>query len=344
MFYQFKVLENTTVNRAMFALNFYLSTGDYIGEGVALDNYLHPATGKDCTMLMVTYDPLNPEDAGNWDKLHARLKELIAENLVIELKDEDWTPGHRGPQTFRSFLIVVETLRLDEFARAVREKPGPKGWGTSYDYLKRYGLLDAEMPPATAPPQATAEAHVMKVGSLYSPDRTYWEERNEFNISNGMPELRFFFKSPGKAEIEAIQRGEASFALFVEQPVILLCSQFGVPGKPPALPWSDASFSIHLVRAQFPEEAIVPEIPTNDSQRYLLQVVLVDAETGIIKAMRALTFSAPFTRELIEAVREQDAMRWDKVYYEGLLRSIYKRYGTPKDLVADARTRCKGGK
>lgn len=141
---QFKAVANTPINRAIFALNFYISTGDFIGEGVALEQGSH-------TLLLVLHNPREWEDKDNWERLQARLLVLERERLLVGVRHLGWSPGVNGPQTFQTNAILVETKHLDDFARAVREKPGPRGWGSLYTFLERHNLLDKEVPPSPEP-------------------------------------------------------------------------------------------------------------------------------------------------------------------------------------------------
>lgn len=187
-------------------------------------------------------------------------------------------------------------------------------------------------------------SHILQVGKLYHPDRVRWPERADFNVRSGAPELRLFVAAPTANETQAVSRGVASFALFVEQPVILFCYQFAVTGQAPAFPWSDAPFSIHLLSAAFPDEGTPPELPQPFEERSLLQVLLVEAGSGILKVIRALTLPPDFSAELAVAVREQSELTWNEAQFDSALKSIYSRYPSSQSLIGAARIRGKGGK
>jgi hypothetical protein len=186
-------------------------------------------------------------------------------------------------------------------------------------------------------------SELLKIGELYSPKRSSWPERADFNIRNGAPELRLFLNSPSSAEIQAVASGKKTFALFIEDPVIVLCYQFVVPGKPPAIPWSDAPFSMHLVAETLPDEAVPIEMPDLLQERVLLTTLLIDARTGILKVINASTFSTDFTASLALAVKHQMALPWDAEQFDRALQSIYRRYPDARALATAANIRGEGG-
>ena len=92
--------------------------------------------------------------------------------------------------------------------------------------------------------------------------------------------------------------------------------------------WSDAPYSIHLVQPQ--EDRILP--PEVVDAGVILNIVLVDASTGIIKALRAISMPPGFTQPLHKAIREQAAMPFTRAAYNGELESLYKGY--PSEILA----------
>lgn len=68
--------------------------------------------------------------------------------------------------------------------------------------------------------------HRYKVGQLYNPARSRWEELPEDNFRNGQHELLLFFRSPSRAEIESVKTGQARFAFTVERGVIFFLYEF----------------------------------------------------------------------------------------------------------------------
>ena len=121
------------------------------------------------------------------------------------------------------------------------------------------------------------------------------------------------------------------FGLYVQGPVIFLLHKFG------DMPWNDSPYSFWLV----PEESRkLPDI--NDQDHAFLRAVLIDTATGIVQALRALTFSAQFTKRLHEEIVLQSMKPWDLRAYDSVIKATYLKYST-LDLVKRSTIFCNGG-
>ena len=169
------------------------------------------------------------------------------------------------------------------------------------------------------------------VGLLFDPAITSWPEGCVYNFDIGGHWLHYLYRNPTAVEISSIQKGPAQFALFIQGQVIFLLHRFG------HMPWSDAPYSWGLV----PEESRrLPEL--DPALHALLKVVMVDSETGVIVALRALTFSSQFTLQLHQAIRAQASLKWDAELHNRTIRCVYEKL-TPEEMVQRAGTFCKGG-
>jgi hypothetical protein len=191
----------------------------------------------------------------------------------------------------------------------------------------------------------TVEGHVYEVGQFYDPLRRQWPEGAQYGYRSGGHELLLFFRTPSSREVRAVEFGPAEFALVAEGPLLVLLYQFRVVPYPGArlamaIPWSAAPFTIHRVPT---DERVLPELPDDPEQRAVLGIILIDADTGIIRAMRAVTFSPAFTAELEEAIRQQAALPYDSDSYGRLQAALERRYPTTEVLLSIARVRCAGG-
>lgn len=173
-----------------------------------------------------------------------------------------------------------------------------------------------------------------EVGKPYVPSRTQWPEAVEYNFRGGEHELRMFLGRPSPAEVVGISRGPCEFGLYVDGPVIFFLYRF--PGA--GLEWSDAPYSIHLVTEA---ERIEPEVHVTDETRALLHVVMVDAESGIVRALRAVTLSPALTEALHGAIRRQLEVGLDPGY-DRHLAWVYSAL-TSRQMVERAVARCRGG-
>jgi hypothetical protein len=176
--------------------------------------------------------------------------------------------------------------------------------------------------------------HKYVVGKPYNPKIRRWPETPQYNVRSGHHELVLFLADPTDREVESVRQGPAEFALHVEPPMILLLYRFE-----PGIPWGDAPFSIHRVpeaERELPASLLTPEA------RALLHVLLVDASTGLLRAIRAVSLSAQFSAALHGAIRAQAIAEWDPAKYDAKLSEIYNRAQSDA-LARAAEVRCRGG-
>jgi hypothetical protein len=179
------------------------------------------------------------------------------------------------------------------------------------------------------------KVHQYQVGQLYHPDRRIWPERATYQYRGGGHELLLFLESPTAGEITDVRYGDAEFALAVVPPTLIFCYRFG------RMPWSDSPYTVHLVPEA--ERGEIDE-PVLEEERALLAVILVDATTGIIRALRAVSLSVDFTDALRQAIREQAGAPWEgEAGYDRAIERIYRQYPSTERFVAAATARCRGG-
>src|SRR5947209_19360720 len=114
-----------------------------------------------------------------------------------------------------------------------------------------------------------------EVGKLYSPNRTSWPEGVEYNWRQNTHELKLYYRPPKASEIAAVKQGAAEFALSVVGDILFLVFRFGPQ------PWSDAPYTWWMV----PADQRTPPPELAGEERVLLNVLLIDAGTGIIRAV-----------------------------------------------------------
>lgn len=174
--------------------------------------------------------------------------------------------------------------------------------------------------------------HKLSVGELYSPGKTRWPETAQYNYRSGAHELLILAANPTPEEIESVRAGRADFAVLASPPVLLLLYKFA-----PRIPWSDAPFSVHLV----PEaERQLPPDPVGE-ERAGIQVILVDAATGVVRAIRLLSLSTQVTAGLHRAIRAQALIPWEPQAFDAALQRLYRDQS--KELAERADLRCRGG-
>jgi hypothetical protein len=157
------------------------------------------------------------------------------------------------------------------------------------------------------------DGHFYAVGELFDPRRcSYPDGTTVF----GMGMLVVFRASPTANEIEAFRR--APMRLGVVEVGGCLFVLYAVKGFD-----GDAPYDWHLASES---ERVIPE-PLTPKQRLLICVYLVDARTGVIRAMRQTSMSRRVSRALVEAVRRQSAIGgFDRLEYDARLARVYDRW------------------
>lgn len=171
--------------------------------------------------------------------------------------------------------------------------------------------------------------HVFEVGKIYNPNRTSYREGAFYQCTGGTHWLEKFFSSPTSKEIESIKKGVHQFAFHYEKDVILFLFRFF-----PSFNWSDSPFSIHLVRPE--NHRIQPVDRNRNSEMPVINVPLVDAETGILKAYRVISLKLDFANALEDAILDQLSKPFDLEKYDRSLSEIYALYPTSEDLLKKA--------
>lgn len=170
--------------------------------------------------------------------------------------------------------------------------------------------------------------HLYQVGALYAPGRTSWPDGVDYNYRSGQHELRIFMRGIQPPELFAYTKSKIQFALLVRGDIIGLLFQAG------AVPWSDATFNIHLVPAA---ERTVPAVPAANEGK-LLTIILVEGETGIIAALRVVSLSHAFSVALDSAIIQQAAAPFNTGDYDYQIAHWAQRDAGA--LAAQASVRC----
>jgi hypothetical protein len=180
-----------------------------------------------------------------------------------------------------------------------------------------------------------AQLHGLAVGEPYIAGRNRFPEAVQYSFRGGQHELLFWIAEPTDREILDIRRGDCEFALFEEQGALWFLYRFGK-----TFGWSDAPFSIWRVAAH---ERQLPE--PGDESRALLLVILVDAATGIVRGLRAVSLSRALTAALHRAISAQLAIGPPASEKEEGRRiaEVYERYPDVDAMVRAAVARCRGG-
>lgn len=175
--------------------------------------------------------------------------------------------------------------------------------------------------------------HRYEVGQLYHPKRTTWPEGAQYSYRAGAHELLLFIGSPTEHEVEAIRHGASEFALTTDGVALCLLWHFA------PLRWGDAPYFYWLVPDA--ERTTPPSIDPAGTTRALLSVTLIDAQTGIIRALRATSWSPAFTAAMHQAIRRQVELGPRHHAYEHDIERLLSR--PTASLVTRAIARTTGG-
>jgi hypothetical protein len=173
---------------------------------------------------------------------------------------------------------------------------------------------------------------VLEVGGPYHPNRTTWKETPVLRLGIEGVELALFFDRPTPAEITAVTHGLDQWGWIDEGgPVGVMCFRFGQG------PWADTPYNPHRE-----DPALTPGVAaTAPGQHLLITVVLVDASTGIVRALRQVTWPHAFAEAVGASVRRMLAAPADQPAAD---RALAELYATGTDTLAvRAGARCAGG-
>jgi len=180
--------------------------------------------------------------------------------------------------------------------------------------------------------------YILTAGQLYHPGMTSWPEAVEYNYFSNNHELRFFLKNPNRYVTEIIRKMPVQLGLFTQDDIILLVYKF-IDYKKQLIPIHGYSpFSIHLVPDNM---RTLPEVPAGTEHEELLHIHLIDADTGILKAMRTVILSAEFSAALCSAIIEQSSKPLTDDYNERL-QMIDSRFPDNDSLMNHCKTKCAG--
>jgi hypothetical protein len=177
--------------------------------------------------------------------------------------------------------------------------------------------------------------YITKVGEQFIPGRSQYPQGVRFEYTESGPYLIFTFRNPSPKEIEAARKGKVELALHETAPVLWLLHR--IEGLEQ---WSDCPFSIRIYdgtgrRFDWSE-------PIEEGQGLGLNIVLVEASTGILLVQRLVGLSTRFSRELRSTILRQLEQPFSKEDYAAEINRIYANYST-KTLLSWATVKCKIG-
>lgn len=136
----------------------------------------------------------------------------------------------------------------------------------------------------------------------------------EYNNMSGLI-LFVFFKNPLPEELEMLSTDSRFKVTFTEyEGVGFFCIKFG------ALPWGDCAFSPNLYNEK-PEFCHI-----EDGKGYPFNVIVIDGETGTIKAIRTIGLGNQFSKRFREWCEESLSRNMTRSWYERKVKECYDKY------------------
>lgn len=176
---------------------------------------------------------------------------------------------------------------------------------------------------------------VVSVGEPWAEDVTLPLPEGPQLILHQVVELGIVVKKPTVAEIQAVEEGTFEFAVTVVEPVVFLLYRCD-----PVFGWSDAPYNIQRSDEETKKYWLGRNYKPTDHP--FCNIMLVDADTNRIAAMRAFTLPPSVAFPLFEAVHKQAKGAYSNQVYDAILNGIYART-TSADLAAQAIGKGVGG-
>jgi hypothetical protein len=177
---------------------------------------------------------------------------------------------------------------------------------------------------------------ILKVGELFAPGRASYQEASWLDYTETGPMLLMAINRPTPKEIEAVKNGRIELALYEKEPVLWFLYKIRGFG-----PWSDCPFSIRLYDGKGRSLDWSEEI--EEGAGLGLQIILIDAGTGIVKVLRLTGLPTKFSRELRAMILRQLERPFDAESYHREINRVYARLSSD-DLAARADIKCRVGR
>jgi hypothetical protein len=190
-------------------------------------------------------------------------------------------------------------------------------------------------------PPSQRSYSLLAVGKPYHPDLRVWSEGADYNFRDGAHELRVFLPRASKAEITSVEEGPIEFGLWWDWPDLFVLSQFHDKRSRRLVMSFDCPYTWHRLA---PEDRVKPPAweEVNPALRAVVNVVLIEATSGIVLALRICTYSPEFTRALHRTIADQAAMPYDKITHESRIEDITREF-TSEQLWDRCVIRCHSG-
>jgi hypothetical protein len=178
---------------------------------------------------------------------------------------------------------------------------------------------------------------LLAVSRPYSAERTTWPAMADYHFRGRQHELRIFLDRATPAEVSAIASGPVEFGFFTEPAGLFLIIRFG-----PSLSFNCPYHWHRVAEATGDRTTPSPSEETSPTLRALFHIILVEATTGLVLALRTVSFSPEFTRAIHRAIADQAVAPYDRGKHEQWVDALQCE-NTTGQLWARCSVRCQGG-
>lgn len=161
---------------------------------------------------------------------------------------------------------------------------------------------------------------IIAVGKRLDPAVGQWPEMVQFHYSAEGYQLLIFWKSPSKDEITGVRRGKIELATFSDEEAFLMLYKIEN-----ACNWSYTPFDWY----RMPQSIRLK--PADDHLKAEMEVILVDANNGIVRVIRKV----PLTQAFIDAIHQGVELQISQgtTWLDDRLQRLYKEYFTPESFL-----------
>jgi hypothetical protein len=137
-----------------------------------------------------------------------------------------------------------------------------------------------------------------------------YPEGADYHFGSHGHELRIFLARTGRKTIEAFRRGPVEFGLLAEPEGLFLMARFG-----PSLSFH-CPYHWHRTAEATGDRTMPPNPEDTSLPVRPIHIVLIEATTGIVRAIRMVSFSPEFTWAIHRAITDQAAGPYDRAGHE----------------------------
>ena len=181
--------------------------------------------------------------------------------------------------------------------------------------------------------------HLYETGAVYDSEKVHGRDDGPalYHYRIGAHELLLRAGTLSDTQRTSVLNGPCEFAVVAQEDAVFLLYRFG-GGSDDGVTWSVAApFSIWQVNRS---ERVLPGPPLTPGEREDLQVVVLEAGTGVVEATRAVLLPADVSAALNRAITAQAEGVWPGTHhFDAACERVRARFPRPDDLLTVAAAR-----